>query len=88
LILTCLSISYSLDIASSIKLQALSFINDQIHMLQTKSLSVEVEHKSIISDLTATFELGKNYCILGKNGSGKSSLAMTIMGHPAYIVTQ
>ena len=56
-------------------------------MLQIKNLNVEVEHKSIISELTANFELGQNYCILGKNGSGKSSLAMTIMGHPAYIVT-
>jgi len=34
------------------------------------------------------FELGKNYCILGKNGSGKSSLAMTLMGHPHYIITE
>lgn len=33
------------------------------------------------------FELGKNYCIIGKNGSGKSSLAMTIMGHPKYSIT-
>ncbi|HCY20922.1 TPA: hypothetical protein DIC40_03580 [Patescibacteria group bacterium] len=24
--------------------------------------------------------------MLGKNGSGKSSLAMTIMGHPKYII--
>jgi Fe-S cluster assembly ATP-binding protein len=56
-------------------------------MLQTKSLNVEVEHKSILSDLSVNFDLGKNYCILGKNGSGKSSLAMTLMGHPGYIVT-
>ena len=56
-------------------------------MLQTKSLNVEVEHKSILSDLSVSFDLGKNYCILGKNGSGKSSLAMTMMGHPGYIVT-
>ncbi|MEI6426093.1 MAG: Fe-S cluster assembly ATPase SufC [Candidatus Absconditabacteria bacterium] len=56
-------------------------------MLHIDSLSVEVEHKSILSDLSIRFELGKNYCILGKNGSGKSSLAMTIMGHPGYIVT-
>lgn len=56
-------------------------------MLQTKSLSVEVEQKSIISDLSVQFDLGENYCVLGKNGSGKSSLAMTIMWHPAYRVT-
>lgn len=30
------------------------------------------------------FEQGKNYCLLGKNGSGKSSLAMTMMWHPSY----
>lgn len=57
-------------------------------MLQIKSLSVQVEHKSIISNLSLGFELGKNYCILGKNGSGKSSLAMTIMWHPAYEITK
>ena len=40
-----------------------------LDMLQTKSLNVEVEHKSILSDLSVSFDLGKNYCILGKNGS-------------------
>jgi Fe-S cluster assembly ATP-binding protein len=34
------------------------------------------------------FEKGKNYCILGKNGSGKSSLALSIMGHPLYQIAQ
>lgn len=33
------------------------------------------------------FEVGKNYCVIGKNWSGKSSLAMTIMGHPKYQIT-
>ena len=33
------------------------------------------------------FEIGKNYCILGENGSGKSSLALTIMWHPKYEIT-
>ena len=56
-------------------------------MINIQSLSVEVEHKSIISNLSVQFELGKNYCIIGKNGSGKSSLAMTIMGHPKYTIT-
>ena len=36
-------------------------------MIHIQSLSVEVEHKSIISDLSVQFDLGKNYCVLGKN---------------------
>jgi len=34
------------------------------------------------------FAVGKNYCLLGKNGSGKSSLALTVMGHPKYEITE
>lgn len=56
-------------------------------MLKITNLSVEVENKIIIDDISMNFELGKNYCIIGKNGSGKSSLAMTIMGHPKYIIS-
>lgn len=53
-------------------------------MLQIKNLSVEVEGKKVLDSLDMEFEAGKNYCIVGKNGSGKSSLAMTVMGHPKY----
>ena len=56
-------------------------------MLSLHNISVGVEDKQIIDDLSLEFELGKNYCILGKNGSGKSSLAMAIMWHPSYEVT-
>ncbi|HBB03748.1 TPA: hypothetical protein DCZ39_02465 [Patescibacteria group bacterium] len=56
-------------------------------MLKITNLSVEVDNKTIIDDISMNFELGKNYCIIGKNGSGKSSLAMTIMGHPKYQIT-
>ena len=56
-------------------------------MLSLHHLSVAVEDKTIIHDLSLNFALGKNYCLLGKNGSGKSSLAMAIMGHPSYEVT-
>ncbi|MFZ2150499.1 MAG: Fe-S cluster assembly ATPase SufC [Candidatus Absconditicoccaceae bacterium] len=55
-------------------------------MLTIKDLSVQIENKDILKNINLTFELGKNYCILGKNGSGKSSLAMTIMGHPKYLI--
>jgi Fe-S cluster assembly ATP-binding protein len=56
-------------------------------MLSLKNLSVEVDNKIILDTISMDFELGKNYCIIGKNGSGKSSLAMTIMGHPKYSIT-
>ena len=53
-------------------------------MLSLQHFHVSVGDKIIIPDLSIDFEKGKNYCILGKNGSGKSSLAMGIMGHPSY----
>lgn len=53
-------------------------------MLEVKNLSVKIWEKQILDDVNLEFELGKNYCVLGKNGSGKSSLAMTIMGNPKY----
>jgi len=56
-------------------------------MLNIKNLSVHVEEKTIIENINMDFDLGKNYCIIGKNGSGKSSLAMTIMGHPKYTIS-
>jgi len=55
-------------------------------MLKIENLTVHVEEKTILDTISMNFELGKNYCIIGKNGSGKSSLAMTVMGHPKYII--
>jgi len=53
-------------------------------MLSIENLVVNVEWKQIIKWVSLVFEPGKNYCILWKNGSGKSSLAMTVMWHPKY----
>ncbi|EKD66207.1 MAG: hypothetical protein ACD_49C00060G0049 [uncultured bacterium (gcode 4)] len=53
-------------------------------MLQINNLGVEVENKKILENLTLDFEIGKTYFLLGKNGSGKSSLAFTLAGHPKY----
>lgn len=55
-------------------------------MLTIKNLSVTIANKEILKDISLNFELGKNYCILGQNGSGKSSLAMTIMWNPKYSI--
>ncbi len=53
-------------------------------MLKIKNLAVNVWENTILEDINISFQKGKNYCILGRNGSGKSSLAMSIIGHPAY----
>lgn len=55
-------------------------------MLKIKDLSVNIWEKEILHDVNIDFELGKNYCILGRNGSGKSTLGMTIAWHPIYEV--
>ena len=55
-------------------------------MLVLKNLSVMIEKKKIIDDLTLTFAPGKIYAIMGTNGSGKSTLAKTLMGDPRYMI--
>lgn len=57
-------------------------------MIKVKNISVNIEDKNILSDISLDFELGKNYCILGKNWSGKSTLATTIMWNPKYKIMQ
>lgn len=56
-------------------------------MLEIKDIHITIEEKEVLKWVTMQFELGKNYCLLGKNGSGKSSLALTVMWHPKYEIT-
>ena len=56
-------------------------------MLSLKNYSITVEEKAIVKDLSYTFEDGKITAILGHNGSGKSSLALSLAGHPRYKTT-
>jgi len=57
-------------------------------MLQREDVTIQIEDKSVLEDISLSFEKGKNYCILGKNGSGKSSLALSTMGHPSYEISK
>lgn len=57
-------------------------------MLEVRNLTVGVEEKTILKDISLSFKAGETYALLGHNGSGKSSLAMTIAGHPKYKVTE
>ena len=53
-------------------------------MLTIKNLCVQVWEKSILQDVNMEFEVGKNYLILWRNGSGKSSLSSFLMGNPVF----
>jgi Fe-S cluster assembly ATP-binding protein len=56
--------------------------------LEIRDLHVSIEGKEILKGLDLTVEQGKIHAIMGPNGTGKSTLAYTLMGHPSYTVTQ
>ncbi|MCZ2127365.1 MAG: Fe-S cluster assembly ATPase SufC [Anaerolineales bacterium] len=55
--------------------------------LEIKDLHVSIEDKEILKGLTLTLKQGETHAIMGPNGTGKSTLAYTLMGHPNYTVT-
>ncbi|ADI31822.1 Fe-S cluster assembly ATPase SufC [Staphylothermus hellenicus] len=56
--------------------------------LEIVDLSVDVDSKPVLRDINLRAEKGKLTVIMGPNGSGKTSLAYTIMGHPNYKVVK
>ena len=53
-------------------------------MLKIKNLKINVWEKEILKWISIDFEVGKNYLVLWKNWSGKSSLANFLMWNPKY----
>lgn len=56
--------------------------------LVIKNLHVSIEGKEILKGLDLTIKKGEIHAIMGPNGTGKSTLAYTLMGHPNYEVTE
>ena len=55
--------------------------------LEIKDLHVSIGDKPIVKGLTLTVRQGEVHAIMGPNGTGKSTLAKAIAGHPDYAIT-
>src|SRR6266545_2589922 len=56
--------------------------------IEIKNLHVSIEDKEILKGVDLTVEQSRIHAIMGPNGTGKSTLAYTLMGHPSYKVTE
>jgi len=54
--------------------------------LEIKDLHVQVEEVEILHGINLIVPAGEVHAIMGPNGTGKSTLAYTLMGHPKYHV--
>ncbi|WP_319475804.1 Fe-S cluster assembly ATPase SufC [Marispirochaeta aestuarii] len=56
-------------------------------MIRINNLTVEIEEKTILKNLDLHIPEGELHVLMGPNGSGKTSLLMTLAGYPQYKIT-
>jgi Fe-S cluster assembly ATP-binding protein len=53
-----------------------------------RDLHLSIEGKEILKGVDLVIKQGEVHALMGPNGTGKSTLAYAIMGHPAYEISQ
>lgn len=55
--------------------------------LEIQNLHVSVQEKPVLKGVNLAIKQGEVHALMGPNGTGKSTLAYTLMGHPGYQIT-
>ncbi len=56
--------------------------------IDIRNLHVGIDDREILKGVNLTVKQGEVHAIMGPNGTGKSTLANTLMGHPQFAVTE
>ena len=63
-------------------------VSDDNPILEVKRLKVGIEGTPILKGIDLMIPKGEIHAIMGRNGSGKTTTANVIMGHPAYEIEE
>ncbi|MGB7537742.1 MAG: Fe-S cluster assembly ATPase SufC [Anaerolineales bacterium] len=56
-------------------------------LLEIQNLQVNIGDKPLLKGVSLVIRQGEVHALMGPNGTGKSTLAYALMGHPGYTVT-
>jgi Fe-S cluster assembly ATP-binding protein len=56
--------------------------------MEIRNLHVSIGDREILKGVNLTVKQGEVHALMGPNGTGKSTLAYVLMGHPSYKVTE
>jgi len=56
--------------------------------LEIRNLHVSIDDKEILKGVNLSVKQGEVHALMGPNGTGKSTLAYALMGHPSYHITE